>query len=163
MAHCTERPEQGSLTLPAEKVAEMTSLISTGKAGADFSVQKPSLSAVGEPADSSVFWCHGKRWVLSWWAEKRTQLPLGSQGDSPCPRLSLFQNSPTWAIPKPTSSRLRGLEMCWRQKRSGARYSDNSYSQRNLTVPEEKKKQPCWFTQPWELDLNTLVLELKQR
>ena len=39
MAHCTERrPEQGSLTLPAEQVTEMTSLISTGKAGADFSV-----------------------------------------------------------------------------------------------------------------------------
>lgn len=39
MAHCTKRrPEQGSLILPAEQVAEMTSLISTGKAGTDFSI-----------------------------------------------------------------------------------------------------------------------------
>ena len=112
MARCTERkPEQGSLTLPAEQVAEMTSLISTGKAGADFSVQKPSLSAVGEPQLTAVFsGAMGKDGFLaggqrrehnSYWGVRETHCAHG------CPSFRTAPHGPHQSPPAPDSGGLR--------------------------------------------------------
>lgn len=110
------------------------------------SPSKPLLLAVGEPQLTAVpSGATGKDGFLAV-GRKKTQLLLGSQGDSPCHGCPFFPGQPHVGHTKACQLQIPGGLRCVRDRKGQEPGTGNtSYSWRNLTVPE-KKAQPSWFT-----------------